>query len=105
MTGFHQNYIGAHQHRTKNKKPLPYGIKPIPHLLEEAGYFTATMAGAISYLQTALIWGTMFGGGRNRNGGMIAIAAAVTAVLGPDYDAGGVYIFHDAAAPRHHGNP
>ena len=46
MTGFHQNYIGAHQHRTKNKKPLPYGIKPIPHLLEEAGYFTATMAGA-----------------------------------------------------------
>lgn len=46
MTGFHQNYIGAHQHRTKNKRPLPYGIKPIPHLLEEAGYFTATMAGA-----------------------------------------------------------
>lgn len=46
MTGFHQNYIGAHQHRTANKQPLPYGIKPIPHLLEEAGYFTATMAGA-----------------------------------------------------------
>lgn len=46
MAGFHQNYIGAHQHRTKNKKPLPYGIKPIPHLLEEAGYFTATMASA-----------------------------------------------------------
>ena len=46
MTGFHQNYIGAHQHRTKDKKPLPYGIKPIPHLLEAAGYFTATMAGA-----------------------------------------------------------
>lgn len=46
MTGFHQNDIGAHQHRTKNKQPLPYGIKPIPHLLEEVGYFTATMAGA-----------------------------------------------------------
>ncbi|WP_442508625.1 sulfatase family protein [Novipirellula sp. SH528] len=45
MTGFHQNYIGAHQHRTKDKQPLPYGIKPIPHLLEEAGYFTATMIG------------------------------------------------------------
>lgn len=46
MTGFHQNYIGAHQHRTMDKKPLPYGIKPIPHLLEEAGYYTATMVGA-----------------------------------------------------------
>ena len=46
MTGFHQNYIGAHQHRTSTKKPLPYGIKPIPHLLEEAGYYTATMAGS-----------------------------------------------------------
>ena len=46
MTGFHQNYIGAHQHRTEDKQPLPHGIKPIPHLLEEAGYFTATMIGA-----------------------------------------------------------
>lgn len=46
MTGFHQNYIEAHQHRTSDKQPLPYGIKPIPHLLEEAGYFTATMIGA-----------------------------------------------------------
>ena len=45
MTGFHQNYIGAHQHRTKDKKPLPFGIRPIPHLLEDAGYYTATMAG------------------------------------------------------------
>ncbi len=43
MTGFHQNYIGAHQHRTADKKPLPYGIKPIPHLLEAAGYYTALM--------------------------------------------------------------
>ena len=42
MTGFPQNYIGANQHRTasKNKKPLPYGIKPIPHMLEEDGYYT-----------------------------------------------------------------
>ena len=45
MTGFHQNYIRAHQHRTKDKQPLPYGIKPIPHLLEEIGYYTATMVG------------------------------------------------------------
>ena len=48
ITGFHQNYIGANQHRTAppgfEKKPLPYGIKPITQLLEEAGYFTCFMA-------------------------------------------------------------
>ena len=44
MTGFHQNYIGANQHREHDKKPLPHGIKPIPHLLAEAGYFTALMS-------------------------------------------------------------
>jgi N-sulfoglucosamine sulfohydrolase len=47
MTGFHQNYIGCNQHRTEGpgweKKPLPYGIKPITHLLEEAGYYTCLM--------------------------------------------------------------
>ncbi len=37
MTGFHQNYIGAHQHRTANKKPLPFGIKPIPHPAGRSG--------------------------------------------------------------------
>lgn len=47
MTGFHQNYIGANQHREYNKKPLPYGIKPIPHLLQEAGYFTVLMSNKI----------------------------------------------------------
>lgn len=48
ITGFHQNYIGANQHRTNGsgfeRQPLPYGIKPITHLLEEAGYFTCFMA-------------------------------------------------------------
>ncbi|QDU97134.1 sulfatase family protein [Lignipirellula cremea] len=44
MTGFYQNYIGANQHRENAKKPLPYGIKPIPHLFAEAGYFTALMS-------------------------------------------------------------
>ena len=44
MTGFHQNYIGAHQHRTDDKKPLPYGIRPIPHLMADAGYFTCVMS-------------------------------------------------------------
>ncbi|MFG0287401.1 MAG: sulfatase-like hydrolase/transferase, partial [Rhodopirellula sp. JB044] len=44
MTGFHQNFIGANQHREHNKQPLPYGIEPIPHLLRDAGYFTALMS-------------------------------------------------------------
>ena len=44
MTGFHQNYIGANQHREHDKQPLPHGIKPIPHLFQEAGYFTALMS-------------------------------------------------------------
>lgn len=47
MTGFQQIYIGAGQHRTDGpgfvKKELPYGIKPIPHLLEEAGYYTCIL--------------------------------------------------------------
>jgi N-sulfoglucosamine sulfohydrolase len=45
MTGHYQNYNGGNQHRTKNKQPLPYGIKPIPHILEEAGYYTALGCG------------------------------------------------------------
>lgn len=45
MTGFHQNYIGAHQHRTENKQPLPHGIRPIPHLMADAGYYTCLMSG------------------------------------------------------------
>ncbi|EAQ81084.1 sulfatase family protein [Blastopirellula marina] len=44
MTGFHQNYIGAQQHRTDDKKPLPYGIRPVPHLFADAGYFTCLMS-------------------------------------------------------------
>lgn len=44
MTGFHQNFIGCHQHRTKDKKPLPHGIRPIPNLLQDAGYYTAMMS-------------------------------------------------------------
>ncbi|MCC9658288.1 sulfatase family protein [Rhodopirellula halodulae] len=44
MTGFHQNYIGANQHREYNKQPLPHGVRPIPHLFADAGYFTALMS-------------------------------------------------------------
>ena len=44
MTGFHQNYIRAHMHREHNKQPLPHGIRPIPHLMRDAGYYTAIMS-------------------------------------------------------------
>ncbi|WP_283434114.1 sulfatase family protein [Neorhodopirellula lusitana] len=44
MTGFHQNYIGANQHREHHKQPLPYGIKPVPHLFQDAGYHTSLMS-------------------------------------------------------------
>ena len=40
----------------------------------------ATIAGAISYIQTMLIWSSIFGGS-NRNGGFIAIIATVIAAL------------------------
>ena len=47
MTGFHQNYIGANQHRTQGegfvKKEPPNNIKPITELLREAGYYTCLM--------------------------------------------------------------
>ncbi len=44
MTGFHQNFIAANQHRENNKQPLPHGIQPIPQLLQQAGYFTALLS-------------------------------------------------------------
>ncbi|MEP3479690.1 MAG: sulfatase [Fuerstiella sp.] len=44
MTGFHQNHIGAHQHRTSEKQPLPNGIRPIPHLFADSGYYTCLMS-------------------------------------------------------------
>jgi heat shock protein HtpX len=45
------------------------------------GTVAATIAGAISYIQTMLIWGSLFGGGRDRNGGFMAIIAAMVAAL------------------------
>lgn len=44
MTGFHQNHIGAHQHRTEVKKRLPGGIRPVPHLFADSGYYTCLMS-------------------------------------------------------------
>jgi heat shock protein HtpX len=41
----------------------------------------ATIAGAISYIQTMLIWGSLLGGGRDRNGGLMALGAAIIAAI------------------------
>jgi len=45
MTGMYQTSIGAHQHDTMVRKPLPPGVKPITHFLKEAGYLTALGCG------------------------------------------------------------
>ena len=42
-TGLYQTTLGAHQHRTPNKKPLPEGIRPLGEWLGDAGYFTANI--------------------------------------------------------------
>ncbi|QDT14106.1 sulfatase family protein [Alienimonas californiensis] len=47
MTGVHQNWIGAEQHRTQDKRPLPHGVRQIPHLLADAGYFTCLMSSKV----------------------------------------------------------
>jgi arylsulfatase A-like enzyme len=43
MTGMYQTTIGAHQHRTVDKKPLPEGVRVLPHWMHDAGYFTANV--------------------------------------------------------------
>ena len=43
MTGMYQTTIGAHQHRTPDKKPLPDGVRPLPDWMRAAGYFTANL--------------------------------------------------------------
>ena len=40
MTGMYAVSIGAQNHRTLDKKPLPEGVKPLTTWLREAGYFT-----------------------------------------------------------------
>ncbi|MDZ4800682.1 MAG: sulfatase [Bryobacteraceae bacterium] len=39
-TGMFQTTIGAHNHRTLHKKPLPEGVRLMTHRLRDAGYFT-----------------------------------------------------------------
>lgn len=43
MTGMYQNAIGAHQHRTQNKQPLPDGVRLLTDWLRQAGYRTANL--------------------------------------------------------------
>jgi N-sulfoglucosamine sulfohydrolase len=42
-TGMHATTIGAHQHRTNPKKPLPEGVRLLSAWLRDAGYFTANV--------------------------------------------------------------
>ena len=43
MTGMHAVSIGAQNHRTPNKKPLPEGVRTLPDWMRSAGYFTANL--------------------------------------------------------------
>ncbi len=43
-TGMYQTTIGAHQHRTFDKKPLPPPVRHINEYLREAGYYTVLAA-------------------------------------------------------------
>lgn len=41
ITGVYQTSIGAMQHRTQTKRPLPDGVQPITRYFHKAGYFTS----------------------------------------------------------------
>jgi len=45
MTGMYQTAIRSHQHRTKNKKPLPPPVKLLTEYFRNAGYFTCSCKG------------------------------------------------------------
>lgn len=48
ITGMYQNTIGAHHHRSgrgEHRVKLPEGVRPIPLLLQEAGYYTCIGSG------------------------------------------------------------
>ncbi len=42
-TGLYQTTLGAHQHRTPHKKPLPDGVRPLGEWFRAAGYYTANV--------------------------------------------------------------
>ena len=39
----YQTTIGAHQHRTPRKQPLPEGVRTLPDWFRDAGYHTANI--------------------------------------------------------------
>jgi N-sulfoglucosamine sulfohydrolase len=43
MTGMYATTIGAHNHRTSDKKPLPEGVRVLSDWMRQAGYFTANL--------------------------------------------------------------
>jgi arylsulfatase A-like enzyme len=43
MTGMYATTIGAHQHRTFDKRPLPEGVRLLTDWMRDAGYFTANL--------------------------------------------------------------
>lgn len=45
-SGYYQNFVGGNQHRLSadQKQELPYGIRPMPHLMSDAGYHTQLMS-------------------------------------------------------------
>ena len=45
MTGMSQYSVHSEQHRTADKKPLPPGVKSLPEMFRDAGYFTALGCG------------------------------------------------------------
>ncbi|MFC1761201.1 sulfatase [Planctomycetota bacterium] len=45
MTGMYQTTIGAHQHRTKPRVPLPPGVRLISEEFRDAGYFVTNCSG------------------------------------------------------------
>lgn len=52
ITGMYQNSIGSHHHRSgrgKHRIKLPVGVRPIPELFQNAGYFTCIGSGLEEY--------------------------------------------------------
>src|SRR3954471_4751240 len=43
MTGMYATSIGAHNHRTPDKKPLPEGVRVLTEWMRDAGYYTANV--------------------------------------------------------------
>lgn len=42
-TGMYATTIGAHNHRTPERQPLPAGVRPLNEWFEDAGYYTANI--------------------------------------------------------------